>query len=35
MSFKLTVNNMERGMIMNIFDIDSLICKPTCFQSAN
>lgn len=34
-NFKLTVTNMERGMIMSIFNIESLISKPTCFQSAN
>ena len=31
--FNLTVNNL--GVFMNTFNLDSLINKPTCFQSAN
>ena len=33
--FNLTVNNKNLGMFMNTFNLDSLINKPTCFQSAN
>ena len=33
--FNLTVNNKNLGVFMNTFNLDSLINKPTCFQSAN
>ena len=32
--FNLTVNK-NLGVHMNTFNLDSLIHKPTCFQSAN
>ena len=31
----LTVNNKNLGVFMNTFNLDCLINKPTCFQSAN
>ena len=33
--FNLTVNNKNLRVFMNTFNLDSLINKPTCFQSAN
>ena len=33
--FQLTVNNKHLGVFMNTFNLESLINKPTCFQSAN
>ena len=33
--FNLTVNNKNLGVFMNTFNLESLINKPTCFQSAN
>ena len=33
--FNLTVNNENLGVFMNTFNLESLINKPTCFQSAN
>ena len=33
--FNLTVNNKHHGVFMNTFNLDSLINKPTCFQSVN
>ena len=33
--FNLTVNNKNLGVFMNIFDLESLINKPTCFHSKN
>ena len=33
--FNLTVNNKNLGVFMNTFNLDSLIDKPTCFQSAS
>ena len=33
--FNLTVNNKSLRLFMNAFNLDSLINKPTCFQSAN
>ena len=33
--FNLTVNDKNLGVFMNTFNLDSLINKPTCFQSAN
>ena len=33
--FNLTVNNKNLGVLMNTFNLDGLINKPTCFQSAN
>ena len=34
-NFNLTVNNKNLGVFMNTFYLDSLINKPTRFQSAN
>ena len=33
--FNLTVNNKNLGVFMNTFNLESLINKPTCFQSSN
>ena len=33
--FNLTANDKNLGVFMNTFNLDSLINKPTCFQSAN
>ena len=33
--FNLTVNNKNLGVFMNKFNLDLVINKPTCFQSAN
>ena len=33
--FNLTVNNKNLGVFIDKFNLDSLINKPTCFQSAN
>ena len=33
--FNLTVNNKNLGVFMDTFNLESLINKPTCFQSAN
>ena len=33
--FNLTVNNKNLRVFMNTFNLDILINKPTCFQSAN
>ena len=33
--FNLIVNNKNLGVFMNTFNLESLINKPTCFQSAN
>ena len=33
--FNLTVNNKNLRLFVNIFNLDSLTNKPTCFQSAN
>ena len=33
--FNLTVNKKILGVLMNTFNLESLINKPTCFQSAN
>ena len=33
--FNLTVNNKNLGVFMNIFNLESLINKPTCFHSKN
>ena len=33
--FNLTVNNKSLRVFMNAFNLDSLINKPTCFQSAD
>ena len=31
----LTVDNKNLGVFMNTFNLESLINKPTCFQSSN
>ena len=33
--FNLTVNNKNLGVFMNTFNLESLINKLTCFQSAD
>ena len=33
--FNLTGNDKNLGVLMNTFNLESLINKPTCFQSAN
>ena len=33
--FNLIVNNKNLGVFMNTFNLESLINKPTCFQSSN
>ena len=33
--FNLTANIKNHGVFMNTFNLESLINKPTCFQSAN
>ena len=33
--FNLIVNNNNLGAFMNLYNMESLINKPTCFYSAN